>query len=57
MKSKFKVNYLHKNYVRSPTTPGNKKPGKEVLVYYNLMENQVTILTVYCVKEIENNDF
>ena len=57
MKSKFKVNYLHKKYVRGPTTPGNEKPGKEVLVYYNLMENQVTILTVYCVKEIENNYF
>ena len=28
-----------------------------LLVYYNLMENQVTILTAYRVKEIENNYF
>ena len=28
-----------------------------LLVYHNLMENQVTILTMYCVKEIENNYF
>ena len=28
-----------------------------LFVYYNLMENQVTILTMYCVKEIENNNF
>ena len=28
-----------------------------LLVYYNLMENQVTLLTMYCVKEIENNYF
>ena len=28
-----------------------------ILVYYNLIEIQVTILTMYCVKEIENNYF
>ena len=28
-----------------------------LLVCYNLMENQVTILTMYCIKEIENNYF
>ena len=28
-----------------------------LLVYYNLMENQVTTSTMYCVKEIENNYF
>ena len=28
-----------------------------LLWYYNLVENQVSILTMYCVKEIENNYF
>ena len=28
-----------------------------LLVCYNLMEIQITILTVYCVNEIDNNYF
>ena len=38
----------------------NWKPGMGNFVFlanYNLMANQVAILTVYCVKEIENNFF
>ena len=39
---------------------GNWKLGMgnfPLLVYYNLMENQATILTMYYVKEIENKYF
>ena len=60
MKSKFKVRLLHKNYDCSSTKPGNWKPvlGSFLfLAYYHLMKNHATILTVYCVKAIENNDF
>ena len=60
MTSKFKVSQLHKNYICSSTKPGNWKPGMGnflLLVYYNFMENQVTILTMYCVNEIEKNYF
>ena len=50
---------MYKNYVCSSTTPG--KPGMGnfllLLVLVYLMENQVTILTLYCDREIENNYF